>query len=138
MRGILVILIPALALLGMMMYADRLAPDDQKPYQRSTLAKAGVECELISDKAAMKLPEGLDFQRLEKAGRKARVFEKCMKDRGYQENPDWGLFAKLQAAQQVKANKISEAEAYENLRRKYMLVYQAEKSEPLYWQQSKN
>ena len=137
MRGILVILVPALALLGMMIYADSMAPDDQKPYQLSALAKAGVECELISDKAAMKLPEGLAFQRLEKAGRQARVLENCMGDRGYQENPEWVLFAQLQAAQQVKANKMSEAEAFENLRRKYMLVYQAEKSEPLYWQPSK-
>ncbi len=137
MKGILVILVPALALLGMMMYADSMAPDDQKPYQLSALAKAGVECELISDKAALKLPDSLAFQRLEKAGRQARVLENCMSDRGYQENPDWALFAQLQAAQQVKANKISEAEAYENLRRKYMLIYQAEKSEPLYWQPSK-
>lgn len=137
MKGILVILVPALALLGMMMYADSMAPDDQKPYQLSSLAKAGVECELISDKAAMKLPDGLAFQRLEKAGRQARVLENCMNDRGYQENPDWVLFAKLQAAQQVKISEISDAEAYENLRRKYMLIYQAEKSEPLYWQTSK-
>ena len=137
MKGILVILVPALALLGMMLYADSMAPDDQKPYQLSTLAKAGVECELISDKAAMKLPEGLEFQRLEKAGRQARVLENCMSDRGYQENPDWVLFAQLQAAQQVKSHKISEGEAFESLRRKYMLIYQAEKSEPLYWQQSK-
>ena len=137
MRGIFVILVPALALLGMMIYADSMAPDDQRPYQLSTLAKAGVECEMISDKAAMKLPEGLAFQRLEKAGRQARVLENCMSDRGYQENPDWVLFAQLQAAQQVKSHKISEGEAFESLRRKYMLVYQAEKSEPLYWQQSK-
>ena len=137
MKGILVILVPALALLGMMMYAESMAPDDQKPYQLSNLAKAGVECELISDKAAMKLPDGLAFQRLEKAGRQSHVLENCMSDRGYQENPDWTLFAQLQAAQQVKASKISEAEAYENLRRKYMLIYQAEKSEPLYWQTSK-
>ena len=137
MKGILVILVPALALLGMMMYADSMAPDDHKPYQLSALAKAGVECELIADKAAMKLPDGLAFQRLEKAGRQARVLENCMSDRGYQENPDWTLFAQLQAAQQAKASKISEAEAYENLRRKYMLIYQAEKSEPLYWQTSK-
>ena len=130
------ILVPALALLGMMIYADRLAPDDQKPYQLSALAKAGAECELISDKAVLKLPEGLTFQRLEKAGRQAHVLENCMSDRGYQENPEWVLFAQLQAAQQIKANKISEAEAFENLRRKYMLVYQAEKSEPLYWQPS--
>ena len=60
-----------------------------------------------------------------------------MGDRGYQENPEWALFAQLQAVQQAKANKMSEAEAFENLRRKYMLVYQAEKSEPLYWQPSK-
>ena len=138
MKGLLVILVPALALLGMMMYADSMAPDDQKPYQLSAMAKAGVECELISDKAAMKLPDALPFQRLEKAGRQARVLEDCMSDRGYQENPDWALFAQLQAAQQVKANKISEAEAYENLRRKYMLIYQAETSEPLYWQTSNN
>ena len=138
MKGILVILVPALALLGMMMYADSMAPDDQKPYQLSAMAKAGVECELISDKAAMKLPDGLAFQRLEKAGRQARVLENCMTDRGYQENPDWALFAQLQAAQQVKVSKISEAEAYENLRRKYMLIYQAESSEPLYWQAKNN
>ena len=136
MKGLLVILVPALALLGMMMYADSMAPDDQKPYQLSAMAKVGVECELISDKAAMKLPDALVFQRLEKAGRQARVLEDCMSDRGYQENPDWALFAQLQAAQQVKASKISEAEAYENLRRKYMLIYQAETSEPLYWQTS--
>ena len=153
MRGILVILVPALALLGMMLYADSMAPDDQKPYQQSALAKAGVECELISDKAALKLPDSLAFQRLEKAGRQARVLEDCMKDRGYQENPDWALFAQLQAAQlqaahQSKASKsngankngadkTSEAETFENLRRKYMTVYQAEKSEPLYWQSLK-
>ena len=137
MRGILVILVPALALLGMMIYADSMAPDDQKPYQLSALAKAGIECELISDKAALRLPDSLAFQRLEKAGRQARVLENCMGDRGYQENPEWALFAQLQAVQQAKANKMSEAEAFENLRRKYMLVYQAEKSEPLYWQPSK-
>lgn len=137
MKGILVILVPALALLGMMLYADSMAPDDQKPYQRSALAIAGVECELISDKAVLQLPDGLAFQRLEKAGRQARVLENCMSDRGYQENPDWVLFAQLQSEQEVKVNNLSVAEAYENLRRKYMLIYQAEKSEPLYWQVSK-
>ena len=137
MKGIIVVLVPLLALAGMLFYADSMAPDDQKPYQLSGLAKVGSECELISEKAAMKLPEGLEFQRLEKAGRQARVLENCMSDRGYQENPDWVLFAQLQVAQQVKSHKISEGEAFESLRRKYMLVYQAEKSEPLYWQQSK-
>ena len=135
MKGIFAVLVPVLALGGLMLYADNMAPDDQKPYQLSALAKAGDECELISEKAAVKLPEGLEFQRLEKAGRKARVLETCMNDHGYQENPAWALFAKLQAEQAAKVDNISLDEAYENLRRQYMLIYQAEKAEPLYWQQ---
>ena len=133
MKGIFAILVPVLALVGLMMYADKMAPDDQKPYQLSELAKAGTECELISEKAAMKLPEGLEFQRLEKAGRQARVLETCMLDRGYTENPAWALFAKLQAEQEAKPGNMSVDEAFENLRRKYMLIYQAEKAEPIYW-----
>ena len=135
MKGILAILVPVLVLGGLMMYADNMAPDDQKPYQQSALAIAGNTCELISEKAAMNLPETIEFQRLEKAGRKARVLQDCMNDHGYQENPAWALFAKLQAEQEASKTKVivSKDEAYENLRRKYMLVYQAEKSEPLYW-----
>lgn len=133
MKGIFAILVPVLALVGLMMYADMMAPDDQKPYQLSELAKVGNECEIISEKAALKLPEGLEFQRLEKAGRQARVLENCMQDRGYVENPAWALFAKLQAEQAAKASKVSVDEAYESLRRQYMLIYQAEKAEPLYW-----
>lgn len=133
MKGIFAVLVPVLALVGLMIYADKMAPEDQKPYQLSELAKAGNECELISEKAALKLPENLEFQRLEKAGRQARVLENCMRDRGYMENPGWTLFAKLQAEQEAKAGKVSVDEAYESLRRKYMLIYQAEKAEPTYW-----
>ena len=133
MKGIFAVLVPILVLAGLMYYADSMAPDDQKPYQLSELAKVGNECEIISEKAAIKLPEGLEFQRLEKAGRKARVLETCMVDRGYQENQDWALFAKLQAEQEAKSGKLSVDEAYESLRRQYMLIYHAEKSEPIYW-----
>jgi hypothetical protein len=133
MKGILALAVPILVLVGLMLYADKMAPPDQKPYQLSPLAKAGDECQTISEKAAMKLPEALPFQRLEKAGRQARVLADCMNDRGYVENLAWVGFGQLQAAQQAKANKISIDEAYENLRRKYMLIYQAEKAEPIYW-----
>ena len=139
MKGIFAVLVPILALAGLMYYADSMAPDDQKPYQLSSLGQAGSECELISEKAAMTLPEELEFQRLEKAGRKARVLETCMNDRGYIENPAWALFAQLQAEQEATKTKVkvSKDEAYENLRRKYMLIYQAEKSEPIYWLENK-
>jgi hypothetical protein len=139
MKGIFAVLVPVLALFGLMYYADSMAPEDQKPYQLSGLAKAGNECEMVSEKAAMKLPEALEFQRLEKAGRQAHVLETCMNDHGYQENPAWALFATLQAEQEASKTKlkVSKEEAYENLRRQYMLVYQAEKSEPLYWVETK-
>ena len=133
MKGILALAIPILVLAGLMFYADKMAPPDQKPYQLSPLAKTGDECETIAEKAAMKLPEALPFQRLEKAGRQVRVLADCMNDRGYVENPAWVSFGQLQAAQQAKVNKLSLDESYENLRRKYMLVYQAEKAEPIYW-----
>jgi hypothetical protein len=139
MKGIFAILVPILALGGLMYYADSMAPDDQKPYQLAGLAKVGSECEQVSEKAAMQLPEALAFQRLEKAGRQARVLETCMNDRGYVENPAWTLFAQLQAEQEANKTKVkvSKDEAYETLRRRYMLIYQAEKSEPLYWMQAK-
>jgi hypothetical protein len=41
MKGIFAVLVPVLALFGLMYYADSMAPDDQKPYQLSGLAKAG-------------------------------------------------------------------------------------------------
>ena len=137
MKGIFAILVPVIALAALMFYADSMAPDDQKPYQLSALAKVGNACEIVSEKAAMTLPEGLEFQRLEKAGRQARVLETCMHDRGYVENSAWVLFAKLQAEQEAKFGKVSVDEAYESLRRKYMLIYQAEKSEPTYWVSAK-
>jgi hypothetical protein len=133
MKGVLVLVIPLLVLLGLLMYADKIAPPEQKPYQLSPLAKVGVECEMITEKAAMELPEALPFQRLEKAGRQTHVLANCIKDRGYLENPDWVSFGQLQAAQLAKVSNISIDEAYEKLRRKYMMIYQAEKSEPIYW-----
>ena len=133
-KGIFALLIPILVLAGMMFYADKMAPTDQKPYQLSPLAKAGDECETISEKAAMQLPEALPFQRLEKVGRQARVLADCMNDRGYVESPTWVGFGRLQAVEHAKNSQVSVDEAYENLRRKYMLIYQAEKAEPPYWQ----
>ena len=133
MRGIYTILLPALAFAGLLFYANNMAPDAHKPYGQSALAQAGDTCDLIAEKAAIQLPEALPFQRLEKTGRQARVMDDCMHDRAYVENPEWVLFAKLQAEQEVRGKQISVDEAYENLRRKYMLIYQAAASEPIYW-----
>lgn len=137
-KGILALAIPILVLAGLMYYADKMAPADQKPYQLSPMAKTGDQCETISEKAVMQLPEALPFQHLEKVGRQARVLADCMNDRGYVENPTWVGFGRLQAVEYAKNSQVSVDEAYENLRRKYMLIYQAEKAEPLYWQLASN
>lgn len=79
------------------------------------------QCDLIASKAAAGLPEVLPFQKLEKAARQSRVLDRCMQDRGYQENPAWVTEATKQAQRMAHEQGISEAEAYETLRRQAML-----------------
>lgn len=92
------------------------------------------QCDLIASKAAAGLPEALPFQRLEKAARQSRVLERCMQDRGYEENPAWVSAAKPAVAKLVSAEGISENEAFERLRRKAMLVQ--EEVGVTYWRRS--
>ncbi|WP_029147769.1 hypothetical protein [Methylophilus sp. 5] len=99
--------------------------------RQSDVAQAANQCDLIASKAAAGLPEALPFQQLEKAARQSRVLERCMQDRGYQENPAW-VAAATKAAQRLSHEQsISAAEAYETLRRQAML--QAEPGAVGYW-----
>lgn len=79
------------------------------------------QCDLIASKAAAELPEVLPLQKLEKAARQSRVLDRCMQDRGYQENPAWVAEATKQAQRMAHEQGVSEAEAYETLRRQAML-----------------
>lgn len=106
---------------------------DDGPKPLSRLARTVNACESIAEKAAMKLPEVLPFQQLEKAARKTRVFETCMGDRGYQQNPDWVKYGQGVALTSAKANRISQAEAYELFRRESMLNYAPVDASPAYW-----
>jgi len=89
------------------------------------------QCDLIASKAAAALPEVLPFQQLEKAARQSRVLDRCMQDRGYQENPAWVAAANKKAQRLAHEQGVSEAEAYETLRRQAML--QAEPQAIGYW-----
>lgn len=88
---------------------------------QSDLLQTINQCDLIAGKAAAELPEVLPFQKLEKAARQSRVLDRCMQDRGYQENPAWMAEANKKAQRSAHAQGISEAEAYETLRRQAML-----------------
>lgn len=87
----------------------------------SALAQTINQCDLIATKAASELPEALPFQKLEKMARQSRVLDRCMQDRGYQQNPAWVTKANAHASEIAHAKSISQDEAYETLRRQAML-----------------
>jgi hypothetical protein len=125
--------LPALAIIAVLLYwLAEIEPENQSQ-PISTLEKVGDECDLIAEKAAMHLPDALPFQKLEKAGRRARVLEDCMHDRAYIENPEWAKFAQPQAQKNAQTRHLSYSEAYENLRREDMLRFKTAKDEPIYW-----
>jgi len=93
-------------------------------HQQSDVAQAINQCDLIASKAAAELPEVLPFQKLEKAARQSRVLDRCMQDRGYAQNPAWVAEANRQAQRIAQEQGVSEAEAYETLRRQAMLKAQ--------------
>jgi hypothetical protein len=99
--------------------------------QQSDVVQAINQCDLIACKAAAELPEVLPFQKLEKAARQSRVLDRCMQDRGYAQNPAWVAEANQQAQRIAHEQGVSEAEAYETLRRKAML--EAAPSVAGYW-----
>lgn len=95
--------------------------EDSADTPLSALAQTVNQCDLIASKAAAELPEALPFQKLEKAARQSRVLDRCMQDRGYQQNPAWVAKANARASEIAHAQSISQDEAYETLRRQAML-----------------
>jgi hypothetical protein len=91
------------------------------PASPTALTQTINQCDLIASKAAAELPEALPFQKLEKAARQSHVLERCMQDRGYQENPAWVADVNKHISDTAHAKNTSEAEAYETLRRQAML-----------------
>lgn len=102
------------------LYWQNLA-EDLPLTQPSELMQTINQCDLIASKAAAELPEALPFQKLEKMARQSRVLDRCMQDRGYQQNPAWMTQANEQASKAAQANNISQDEAYETMRRQAML-----------------
>ncbi|MEQ1598885.1 MAG: hypothetical protein ABL880_05905 [Methylotenera sp.] len=133
MKRLLIFGLPALAVIAVLLFWYTDTGAEKQSQQISALEKVGDECDLIAEKAAMNLPEALPFQKLEKAGRRARVLEDCMHDRAYIENPAWAKFAQPQAQKIAQTQHLSYSEAYENLRRKGMLKFKTAKDEPVYW-----
>ena len=133
MKKLLTLGLPILVLIAGAAYWYINLTADSSPQTMTALEKIGDECDLISEKAAMHLPEALPFQKLEKIARKARVLNSCMYDRAYIENPAWVKFAQPIAQTNAETQHVSYDEAYEALRRKAMYVFKALEGAPAYW-----
>ena len=96
------------------------------------------QCDDITERAASHLVAIVEFQKLEIAGRKARVFKLCMQDRGYVENTYWLKYSTLAADKVAKSTNVSIDEALENLRREDMKMPMGERKRPTYWVKSKS
>lgn len=106
--------------------------DEVKP-KKHALTLAINTCDGITERAASHLVAVVEFQKLEIAGRKARVFKMCMNDRGYIENTQWLKHSTSMAKKIAKDTHISVDEALENLRRTHMKESVANKAFPSYW-----
>jgi hypothetical protein len=107
--------------------------DSLNPPQKTLLAKTGDDCAGIADNAVANMSAVVEFQKLEIKGRKMHVVRRCMKDKGFIENPSWLTYAAPLARANAMKQNISEDEAIENLRREHMMSFNETKQQPIYW-----
>lgn len=128
---IMVLVVVLLGYAGVWYWQSLTDVDPGSTQSQSEMGQAINQCDLIATKAAAELPDALPFQKLEKAARQSRVLDRCMQDRGYQENPAWVTEINRRLPDIAREQGISESEAFETLRREAML--QSEEKLPTYW-----
>jgi len=97
------------------------------------LASAVNSCDGITERAAKDLVAVVEFQKLEIAGRKARVFKMCMRDHGFVVNPEWVTYSTPSAKKLAQETSVSTDAAIEQLSRTDMMLAAGEGSRPSYW-----
>jgi len=106
----------------------------EKTIEKNTaLMRDGNACVAIAEKSVAHMVVVVEFQKLEIIGRKARVMRNCMDDHGYIQNPAWTSYATPIAQATAKSQQISFNEAFENLRRQDMVIFQSWEKIPFYW-----
>ena len=126
--ALVVLIIPAIIYWLVMSQLDSL----NQP-QKTLLAKVGDECAGIADNAVANMSAVVEFQKLEIQGRKINVMRRCMRDKGFSENPSWLAYATPVAHANAIKQSISEDEAIENLRREHMMIFNQSSQQPIYW-----
>jgi hypothetical protein len=112
-----------------------------KPSQveaKTVLQENGDLCAGIAENAVANFQVMLEFQKLEKAGRKANVMRHCMRDHGFEENPVWLEYNIPISKKKAEQLSISSDEALENLKREAMYLFAHANQVPSYWHAKKN
>ncbi len=116
---------------------SKLSPRNQPSEISSKLVHSINNCQGIAAKSVAHLNAFLEFQKLEIEGRKMHVFQRCMNDQGYMENPEWVKFAEPISQKEAKTSGVSLNEAYEKFRRIQMVLIKVPHHHPLYWKVSR-
>ena len=106
---------------------------DQPKAEPSAMSLALNSCSGIADKSVANLTAVVEYQKLEIAGRLARVLQNCMNDQGFTENPAWVKATQPLAQAAANTQNISLDEAQENLKRHDMEAFYPSQDAPLYW-----
>ncbi|MDP3776190.1 hypothetical protein [Methylotenera sp.] len=116
---------------------SKLSPRSQPSEISSKLVHSINNCQGIAAKSVAHLNAILEFQKLEIEGRKMHVFQQCMNDQGYMENPEWVKFAEPISQKEAETSGVSLNEAYEKFRRTQMVLIKVPHHHPLYWKISR-
>jgi hypothetical protein len=114
-------------------YVQNERKDENLSGPPTALELVGDACLTIAENAATKINVVVEFQKLEKHSRKLHVFEACMHDRGYTENPAWLKYTEPLARQMAKQKQLSFDEEITTLGREQMLELHPQNDKPIYW-----
>lgn len=100
---------------------------------QATLIKIGEKCLDFGERAVAKDTPIIEFQQLEREAKRTNVIQRCMTDKGYQQNPAWLSYAQPIAKADADKTNSSTDEAIVNLSRKHMQVLSPVAGQPDYW-----
>jgi len=129
----LILMFLALAFIAYLAFTYRNKNDETLPAPPTPLELAGDACLTIAENAAAKITAVVEFQKLELQSRKLHVFETCMHDRGYAENPVWQKYADPIARKASEEKQLSFDEVLTSMSREHMLQLKPRSDKPVYW-----
>ena len=112
---------------------DASAKHASQTQAQKVLITIGEKCLDFGERAVAKDTPIIEFQQLEREARRTNVIQRCMIDKGYQQNPAWLKYAQPIASTAAQKVNISIDEAIVNLSRIHMQVFTPVAGRPDYW-----